>query len=131
MLDEKKIRAIDYLVEAKHTKVEIAQLVGVSRRSLYDWLDNEEFRKEWDKRLQEIQTHGMSTLKATLGQNIANIILLATRAESEKVRLDANQYLIDRVLGKTTTKIDLEACAKESEKGIDDDLIDAELNDEE
>jgi hypothetical protein len=51
--------------------------------------------------------------------------MLAKTAESEKIRLDASIYLTNRVLGNTTTKVDITATSKQPEQ-VD---FDAELDD--
>ncbi len=56
------------------------------------------------------------------------MVELANNAESEKIKADANQYLIDRVLGKTTAKIDLTADARGNEEEVTSDIIEQEFN---
>ncbi|WP_129599537.1 hypothetical protein [Anaerophilus nitritogenes] len=108
MIDEKKQMAINLLVEGTTSKTEIAKLCGRSRQWLYQQvLDDEECKAELDKRLRQIETFGMNTIKGGLQEKINNIVRLANRAESEKVRLEANTYLVDKVLGKNTTKLEV------------------------
>lgn len=108
MLSEDKLRAIHMLVENKHTKVSIAKMLGLSRQTLYTWLADSEFKAELDRVIHIIQIHGESQIKANLDRYLDNIHRLAHSAESEKTKLDANQYLVDRVLGKTTAKLEVE-----------------------
>lgn len=124
MLDETRLKAIDLLIAGTTTKVEIAKMCGMSRTWLYDIMDEPEVVAEMNRRLQRIKTFGENQLKATLQDRINNIIALATNAESEKVRLDASIYLTNRVLGNTTTKLDISASTKQTEQ-VD---FDAELD---
>lgn len=133
MLDNIKIQAINLLVDNKHNVTEIAEICSVSRQTIYNWLENKEFKGSLDRRLQEIQNYGMNAIKANLFKNISNVQHLANKADSEKIRLDANMYLIDRILGKTTTKVDLEAETKQQSVKITDEEIEkaiAELEEE-
>lgn len=114
MLDENKVKAIELILENKLTKIEIAKVCKKSRAWLYDSvINNEECMAEVDRRLQQIQTFGIMVIKSSLQQSIDNIIELSKTGESEKIRLDASTYLIDRVYGKTTTKLEVTADATE------------------
>ncbi len=127
MLSDNKVRAIHMLVENKQTKVNIAKMLGISRQTLYTWLDDGEFKAELDRVIHIIQIYGESQIKANLDLYLTNIHSLAHSAESEKTRLDANQYLVDRVLGKTTTKIDVEAESRKDNETVGIDTIRAEI----
>lgn len=126
MLDRDKILAIELLVDNKLNKTDIAKECKKSRQWLYESVINDvECRAEWDKRLQQIQTHGVNIIKSNLQKSIDNIIDLANNSESEKIKADCNFYLIDRVLGKTTTKLEVTAEDMKpsvSPKELDDDL---------
>ncbi len=112
MLTKEKVQAITLLISGDNKKTDIAEMCGIHRTTLYDWMKDAEFKAEWDRRLREIQAYGDSTIKANLAKSISNIVKIANdEVASDKTRLEANQYLIDRVLWKTTTKIDLEAIA--------------------
>jgi len=125
MMDEKKTLAITLLLEGKLTKVEIAKKCKMSRQWLYDAvLSNPECKAEVDRRLQEIQTDGINLIKCSVTRNIENIMQLANNSDSEKIRLDANTYLLDRVFGKTTTKLDIENVTDKEE------VTQQQLNDE-
>jgi transposase-like protein len=108
MLDQKKLTAIELLIRGDMSKTDIAEKVGIHRTTLYGWLDDEEFKKAFNDTLQKIKLYGENTIKAHLEKSVNNIFVLANTSESEKIRFEANQYLIDRVLGKTTSKQELE-----------------------
>jgi len=135
MLDEKKIVAVRLLAEGSTSKTDIAEIVGVSRATLYNWLDDEEFKKSLDDTLHKIKIHGESTIKANIDKYIKNIVDLSEKAESQKVRLEASMYLLDRVLGKSSTKVDLTVEPKSNESKekqeflnmLDDDNINVEF----
>lgn len=123
LLDRRQRKAIALLIENQYKKTEIADMVGVSRQTIYDWMKNKEFAAELDKTLQQIKIFGENSIKANLQQHINQIQKLAATAESEKTRLEAATYLVDRVLGKTTSKIDLTAEAKQTVEENSEDIL--------
>jgi hypothetical protein len=123
MLNEQQLRAIDLLIEGKLNKVDIAKKVKRSRQWLYESvINNDESKAEVDKRLQEIQNDGMSRIKSNLGRCIDNIIALANNAESDKIKLDANQYLVNRIYGGITTKNDDKEDKEDKDKLTNEDI---------
>ena len=125
MLDERKERAITLLLEGnKPTNISI--VVGCARQTIYEWLKNDEFATELDRRRQEIITSGNSMILNKLSKYIDGVDIIALDSESDKSRLDALTYLIDRVLGKTTTRI--EATAVDNKDNVNIDVLDAEIN---
>lgn len=111
MLTQQQIECIDYLSVGTMTIQEIADKLSCTTRVIYKWKNNQEFKAELDKRSHEFQTgiidEANSLLVNKLGQAVKNIIDIANdKKAGEKVRLDANQYLINRILGNTTTKIE-------------------------
>ncbi|MDU3581143.1 MAG: phBC6A51 family helix-turn-helix protein [Clostridium butyricum] len=111
MIDKQKSEAINYLVEGLKTREEIAKIIGVGERTLYRWLKDTEFKAECQKRSElfenDLLRESQSLLKHKLGNAIDNIVEIANNPKiKEETRLKANQYLVDRVLGNTTTKIE-------------------------
>ncbi|MDF2884650.1 MAG: phage-related protein [Clostridiaceae bacterium] len=72
MLDEIKEKAITYLLKGEGVS-DVAKLVGKSRQAIYNWLDDEEFKAELDKRRQEIITKGNAILLAELNSSVERI----------------------------------------------------------
>jgi hypothetical protein len=127
MLDEQRLMTIELLIDGKHDKKKIAEMVGRSRRWLYDVLDEEEVKAELHRREQALKLHGEKRLIATLDKAIDNIVALANTASSEKVKLDANIYLIDRKLGRPTSKHEVEATAIQNTNKVSIEEFEAEL----
>lgn len=123
MLDKRQRKAIALLIENQYKKTEIADMVGVTRQTIYNWLENKEFVTELNDTLHKIKVFGENSIKANLQQYINQIQKLAVTAESEKTRLEAATYLVDRVLGKTTSKIDLTAEAKQTVEENSEDIL--------
>lgn len=128
ILDEVKIECINLLSEGINIS-EVARRIGKSRQAIYLWLADENFKAELDRTLQQIKTEGQQKIIAGLGKYISNIEYIANNSKSEKVKLDANAYLVDRVLGRPTSKVDMSNDNKETNEYIDplDDIEDDEI----
>jgi len=128
MLSEQQIMAIDMLIEGKVSKTDIAKKVKRSRQWLYDSVINDdESKATMDKRLQEIKNEGMNRIKSNLGDIINNIIALANNADSDNIKLQANQYLLNRVVGGITTKLE-DVTGKEEKDALTNEEIEGEFS---
>ena len=122
MLNNKQLQAISMLMDNMQ-KSEIASKLGVSRTTLYKWIDNEEFKLELDRRRQEISKHALSDLKGDTKQILEAVKELGYKAESEAVRLSALNSLLDRILGKATAKQEIELSNTDNNTDIDLDSL--------
>lgn len=120
MLDERKEKAITLLLQGEQV-INIHKIVGVARSTIYDWLQDTEFKNELDTRRQEIKTRGNNMILNKLDSCVDELLKIALTGRSEKVRSDTAQYLVDRVLGKATTKI--EQTTTEPEKKVTKDML--------
>lgn len=125
MLDALELRAIELLATGEHTKTNIAKVCNKSRQWLWELECSENGKAELNKRLQQVQMFGENMLKATVQDRLNDIIVLAKTAESEKIRLEANVYLANRVYGNPSSRLDITATTKQQEQ-VD---FDAELDD--
>ena len=124
MIDKQKSEAISYLVQGGISKGDIAKMVGVSERSLYRWLNDEEFKAELQKQAEvfekQVIKESQTLLRGQLSTSIKGIVEIANNNDNkEETRLKAYQYLVDRVLGNTTTKIEQEVNEKKSDAKVD------------
>lgn len=126
MIDERKEKAITLIINGDPI-VDIAKLVGVARATIYNWLDDEEFKAELDRRRQDIVTQGNNLILSELGLYIKELKKIALCGRSEKVRTDTAQYLIDRVLGKTTTKLEANLIENDLNK-LNNDILEQEFS---
>lgn len=122
MLNNKQLQAISMLMDNVQ-KSEIASKLGVSRTTLYKWIDNEEFKLELDRRRQEISKHALSDLKGDTKQILEAVKELGYKAESEAVRLSALNSLLDRILGKATAKQEIELSNTDNNADVDLDSL--------
>ena len=124
MIDKQKSEAISYLVQGGISKGDIAKMVGVSERSLYRWLNDDEFKAELQKQAEvfekQVIKESQTLLRGQLSTSIKGIVEIANdNSNKEETRLKAYQYLVDRVLGNTTTKIEQEVNEKKDAAKVD------------
>lgn len=126
MIDDKKILAIELLADGELTKVEIAKKVGISRQTLYNYLDNDEFMAELDKRLQGRKSFVQKMIDGKLEFVIDKLYELASDNSNKRVQAQVLQYLADRSLGKTTSKVELDTGFNNT-NNLDKDVLEAEF----
>ncbi|KOO46404.1 phBC6A51 family helix-turn-helix protein [Priestia koreensis] len=130
ILNDKKIMAIQLLVDGELNKTDIAKRCEISRQSLYDWLDNEEFKKELDRRIQQRKGLVEKIIDSKLEGAVDQLFRLADTTENARVKAQVLQYIIDRGLGKPTTKLDVAAEMKPNQS-VTKDVLEAEFDEEE
>lgn len=122
MLTEQQRECIELLCIGTKTDQQIAKEIGCARETVSRWKNgNEEFKRELHKRSHLFESglidEAQSLLKRKLGVAVANIVEIANdKTEKAETRLKANQYLVDRVLGNTTTKIEQSSDDKTNDK---------------
>ena len=117
-LGDKQYLAIKYILEGRQI-VSIAKEIGVARATVYNWLDDEDFKNELDMLRQEIQSstkeHVMNKIKLYIDE-LEDLAL--NKNTSSKVRADLLKYLVNRVWGNTTTKAEVTVTDDEGENDI-------------
>ncbi|MBZ1008638.1 helix-turn-helix domain-containing protein, partial [Clostridioides difficile] len=84
---------------------ETARIIGVNRKTIYNWMNKEHVRKEMDRRKQELTNQGNLMILKDLDSYINNIKELASDKSDKRVMLAANQYLINRIYGTPTSTV--------------------------
>ena len=103
-LDKRQMKAMDLLLSGE-TITNTAKIVGVERKTIYRWKDREDWKVEWDERIQEIKTEGNNRITNNLDKYVTELEKIAMTGRSEKNRVDALQYLIIRSLCTPTSKV--------------------------
>lgn len=129
ILDEQKMQCITYLLQGQQI-TDIAKLINCSRTSIYNWLEDGDFIAEMDRRERELSNAGNKKILADVNTYVDKLKLLALKGHSEKVQLNATEYLLDRIYGRPTTKAEISDERKDKDK-IDDDVINKVLDDNE
>ena len=123
-LGEKHFKAIEYIIKGENLS-NVARITGVSRTALYNWLEEEEFKAELNRQRQEIKDSAKERINANIGIYIAQLHEIATTSQSEKARIEASVYLLNRVLG-TPTRVqqDITEDANKEDNSINiDDIV--------
>lgn len=90
------------LIIQGETISDIAKMMKVSRGTIYNWLDDENFKADLNKQRQEIKDASKERINANIGIYIGELHKIATTSSSEKARIEASVYLLNRVLGTPT-----------------------------
>lgn len=123
MLNEKQVQAAKLYAEGTKP-TDIARKLGISRQAFYGWKKNKEFTSEVDRFIQEVKTSAEQSLTSKVDTYIAALEDIALTGRSEKNRTDALTYLLDRVLGKSTTKIqDITEATEDKEETVSWDNV--------
>ncbi|UOQ47751.1 phBC6A51 family helix-turn-helix protein [Gracilibacillus caseinilyticus] len=125
MMDDRKYLAIELLADGELTKKDIATKIGVSRQTLYDWLENKEFRAELDRRLHGRKVSVQKMIDGKLEFVIDKLYELASDNSNKRVQASVLTYLADRSLGRPTSKHEI--TADMNKETVNEDVLEQEL----
>ena len=91
--------AIECLLARTMRKSEIADRVGISTRTLNRWENDEEFKAELDRCREQLKKTGRDEITNDICIYINNMKEMANQKTDNRVRFQANKYLIDQCLG--------------------------------
>lgn len=121
IIDDQKEQCLDMLLKG-FTITETAKFLDISRQSIYNWLGDEVFNTELDKRVQELSIAGNKKILSDINAYINKIKELSIKGKSEKVQLEATTYLLDRIYGRPSTKVEVNEDKKDKEN-IEDNVL--------
>lgn len=127
MLDERKIKAIELSMQGIQNP-DIAKAIGVSRQTVWNWLNNdEEVKNEVDRLGREISKTGE---RYTANKLIHNLNSLQEQADApdtpQGIKANIRMYLIDRTLGKPTSKV--EQSIDQDKEHVSKDILENEFD---
>ena len=128
MITEQQSQMIDYLIEGEN-KSSIATKLGVSRQTIYAWLQLKEVKKEKQKRLNDIKKEAKNKIATKVDNCIDVIYEIALKSKDTRTKFQAAKYLCDQFIGSPTA----EKTEKEEENNkitvcLEDDDIDNMIN---
>lgn len=114
VLNEVQLKCLELLTQGVK-KTKIAKDLQINRREIYRWLEEEEFKKTFDKMTQNYLTIAQANAKRLAPLAVETIEKLL-KSKNERVRLDAAREVLDRGLGKASTKIEMTVEPKNNEE---------------
>jgi hypothetical protein len=107
MLTEQKEKAITRLLKGDFI-TDICKDINISRPSLYAWRKDPEFIAELEARRKEIIKSGNDFIVARTNGYLEQLNDLAMNSTDARTKASVLTYLVDRALGKTVSRIELE-----------------------
>ena len=102
-LTDKEKKVAQLIVEGVNI-TQIAKIVGVSRPTIYDWLKHEELKATIAELTTEIKNAAEKKINSNVDLYVSELEKIALTGKSEKNKLDALQYILNRIFGTPTTK---------------------------
>lgn len=126
MLDDRQIRVCELI--AKGIPItEVSKVSEVARSTIYEWKKLEEFNAEVSRFGQEFIYAAQGRLKCAAKDAADEVIKLLKNGKYEKTRLSAAQDILDRNLGKATTRMEVEDGRKDKDN-VSTDVLESEMD---
>ena len=124
MLDERHFKAIE--TKSKGGNItDMANAAGVSRNTIYKWIELEEFKTELRRCEQEFISSTIDIITSYAPKNAKMLIKLADTTTNKKLELDARLALLSKTMP-NMTKLTVDD-ARDSNGRIESDILDAEM----
>ena len=113
------------------TITNIAKIVGVTRTTVYNNLENKEVKATIDKALTDAKQHVSDKITASSDVYISELAKIALTDKDSRLRAQCLQYMLDHCIGKATTRIEntSSTSSENAIEDIDDMLKDLEIED--
>lgn len=98
MITKEQNEMIEYLIQGESISA-IAKELNKARTTIYAWLKLDEIEKELKNRKLELLKSAKEKINSNVDICINNLLELANNSNDQRVKLQANKYLLDRVLG--------------------------------
>lgn len=105
VLNEKQEKMISMIIQGE-TIAGIARSINVTRSTIYSWLSKDNIKAELNRRRQDIVNEGNNYILKDVKSYIDKIKELAKDKSDKRTCLAANQYLLNRVYGNTTSVVE-------------------------
>ncbi|WP_312729369.1 phBC6A51 family helix-turn-helix protein [Enterococcus sp.] len=119
-LDERQTKCIELLGEGTLKISEIAKLCGVSRQTIYNWRQEEEFKTTLDRRLSVVKTEANEKINSALPSVVDELLRLALCDDTPtREKVNCLQYICNRVLGSPISSANIEINDKTDTQNTD------------
>lgn len=116
-LSDIQISAAEMLQSGKFTQGEIAKIIGVHPVTITRWRKNDKFMAAVKKCQQEKIRQTLAMLNEG-SKRATEILMELAECDDKRVKMEAVKYILDRNLGKTTSKIIVDDSGKD-DKDVD------------
>ena len=116
-LSDIQISAAEMLQNGRFTQGEIAKIIGVHPVTITRWRKNEKFMAAVKKCQQEKIRQTLAMLNEGSAR-ATEILMELAECDDKRVKMEAVKYILDRNLGKTTSKIIVDDSGKD-DKDVD------------
>ena len=116
-LSDIQISAAEMLQSGKFTQGEIAKIIGVHPVTITRWRKNDKFMAAVKKCQQEKIRQTLAMLNEGSAR-ATEILMELAECDDKRVKMEAVKYILDRNLGKTTSKIIVDDSGKD-DKDVD------------
>ena len=116
-LSDVQISAAEMLQSGKFTQGEIAKIIGVHPVTITRWRKNDKFMAAVKKCQQEKIRQTLAMLNEGSAR-ATEILMELAECDDKRVKMEAVKYILDRNLGKTTSKIIVDDSGKD-DKDVD------------
>lgn len=123
MLDERKIQLVTQLLSGEN-KTNVAKKIGVSRQTVYEWLQDPEVIEEMKNRREELIQAGNEKLSSRLDTYLEVLHGLATSSTDKRTQATCAMYLTDRILGKVPAAIEV---PNNKNENVPKDILESEF----
>lgn len=98
ILSKQQSDMIDMMLEG-NLMTDIAKQIGVHRSTLYVWKDLDFVRAELEERRRQLRKSARDKITGRANRCLDNIIEMADSSTDQRVRYNANKYLLDQCIG--------------------------------
>jgi transposase-like protein len=128
ILSKEQSDMIDMMLEGV-PMTSIAKEIGVHRSTLYVWKDLDYVMAELEERRRQLRKAAKDKLTANVASYVTNLIDLANNSTDQRVKLQANKYLLDQAIGSPSTTKEETDTSGNGDKNKDTNTLKKELDD--
>lgn len=96
---------------------DICEEIGMKRATYYSWFEDRKITAEIDKRRNQIKDEGLAYIKARYKKYLKNIDKLCDDTTDRRTCLAANQFMVEKMDGKNTARLEVEQEDKKQDSG--------------
>lgn len=128
-LDDRKLKAIDLIIKGENIS-KVAEIVGVNRATIYNWMNDKNFKAELSRQTTELKSQIDKKLLTNIEPLLEKLVKIALKSKSDKTALDACIYAINRIVGTPTARTQDVASTNINKDPVDIDSLLSEIKED-